>query len=433
MFRNLEFLQRIEYQSPQVLRQLEEQRLSELLIHSYTNVPYYRKILSEAGAVRDGKVYLENFDNIPVLTKDIIRSQRENLYSEDYKKRFPYANRTGGSTGEPVSFIQDRDYKDWGFAHTSYLNLMAGKKVGEPEIKLWGSERDILNNSEKFMTILDRKLFNVTIFNSFLMSEENMNNYVKNWNAVRPKLVTAYTSAVFELARYIRRTDTKIFQPRAIMCAAETLTEDVRNFIEQVFGCPALNQYGSRELGEIACECPMREGLHAWSLNHRIEILDKGLKPCLPDQMGSIYVTTLNNYSMPLIKYDIGDMGIPAKNTLCSCGRNFPLIKTIAGRHIEVFKTREGKVVPGEFFIHFIGVVYNKNYIKRFQVVQKDYDRIVIRLVISDTQKFNESKTGITDSIQKVMGQNCKVEFEPVDDIQPTKSGKYLYTISEVK
>ena len=38
----------------------------------------------------------------------------------------------------------------------------------------------------------------------------------------------------------------------------------------------------------------------------------------------------------------------------------------------------------------------------------------------------------IVDKIKIVMGQDCKVEFEFVDDIEPLKSGKYLYTVTEV-
>jgi phenylacetate-CoA ligase len=135
---------------------------------------------------------------------------------------------------------------------------------------------------------------------------------------------------------------------------------------------------------------------------------------------------------MPLIRYQIGDFGIAAENRECSCGRKTPLIKGVVGRHMEVFKTKNGKIIPAEFFIHFIGVVYNEGYIKKFQVVQKDYDQIVIKAVINNLQKFNESKAKIVNSIRKVMGQNCRVDFELVDEIQLSNSGKYLYTISEI-
>ena len=64
-----------------------------------------------------------------------------------------------------------------------------------------------------------------------------------------------------------------------------------------------------------------------------------------------------------------------------SPGLNFKLpalIEKVIGRHMEVFKTKDGTIVPAEFFIHFVGVVYNKGYIDKFQLIQEDYDRIII-------------------------------------------------------
>jgi phenylacetate-CoA ligase len=168
-------------------------------------------------------------------------------------------------------------------------------------------------------------------------------------------------------------------------------------------------------------------------LHNKIEILNDDLEPSEPDQPGKIYITTLNNFSMPLIRYDIGDMGVLSSEQTCSCGRGWPLIQKVIGRHIETFTTKDGRKIPGEFFIHFVGVVYNKNFVKRFQVVQKDYDYILVKLVVLDAEKFEEHKTDIISAIQRVMGQDCKVEFQYVEDIKPTATGKYLYTLSEVK
>ena len=432
MFKYFEFLKKVEAETIDMLNQRQEEKLSKLLLHARANVPYYHRILNEAAVIRDGKVCLENFQRIPILTKDIIRREGERLYSKDYKTRSWYVNSSGGSTGEPIRFIQDLNYKDWSLACTFYFNFMAGKEVGEPELKLWGSERDILKDSEKLSAKINHRLFNVEIFNSFLMSEKNISDYVSRWNKIRPKLVNAYTSSIYDFARHIKASNSKIFQPHVILCSAETLTPDVRNLIEEVLGCPALNHYGSRDAGTIACECLKKEGLHTFPTHTKIEILDDNLTTCSPGKAGNVYITTLDNFSMPLIRYSIGDMAVPAENEKCSCGRGAPLIANVVGRHIEVFKTREGKVVPGQFFIHFIGVVYNKNVIKKFQVIQKAYDHIVVKIVPLDKPKFDELKPDLTNSIRKVMGQDCRVEFDYVEDIPPTKSGKYLYTISEV-
>jgi len=432
VFRHLKYLKSIEYKSLEELKQLQNEKLRQLLIHAYENVPYYSKVLSQAEVAKNKSINLDNFHRIPILTKDIIGRQGENLYSQDYKKRGWYINTSGGSTGEPVAFLQDDKYRAWSFAARFLCNLWGGKDVGEREIKLWGSERDVFEVAEKASTRLRRWGFNVVIMNSFAMSEERMIRYVQQWNAFKPKMVWAYMSAIHEFARYIERSGAQIRSPASIVSSAETLAEDVRAYVERIFNCPVFNLYGSREIGVGGSECQEKEGIHIFSLNNKMEILDKNLRPCQADQMGNLYVTTLNNYSMPLIRYDIGDMAVPAKNEKCSCKRAFPLIKNIVGRHIEVFKTREGKIVPGEFFVHFVGVVYNKNYIKKFQVVQKDYDLIIIKLVVIDSQKFEEFKSDLIRSIKKVMGQDCEIRFDYVDDIPPTKSGKYLYTVSEV-
>ena len=53
------------------------------------------------------------------------------------------------------------------------------------------------------------------------------------------------------------------------------------------------------------------------------------------------------------------------------------MIENLIGRVTDVFRTKEGRIIPGEYFIHFIGVVLNKGIIKKFQVIQEkeDYTR----------------------------------------------------------
>ena len=66
------------------------------------------------------KLPLSKFNNIPILTKTIIRQYREHLVSDDYVKRKWYYNSSGGSTGEHVRFIQDDIYDKWSFATFYY-------------------------------------------------------------------------------------------------------------------------------------------------------------------------------------------------------------------------------------------------------------------------------------------------------------------------
>ena len=98
----------------------------------------------------------------------------------------------------------------------------------------------------------------------------------------------------------------------------------------------------------------------------KVEILDEKFKHCMVGQMGEIYFTTLHNYSMPLIRYEIGDTAIVSEKKVCSCKRGWPLIRSVTGRTSNHFKTRDGGIVHGEYFTHLF---YGKDEIRKFQVM----------------------------------------------------------------
>jgi len=417
-----------QYKSPDELQQLQDDCLEKILLHAYEKVPYYRGILPDCGVINNGAVHLEEFSRIPILTKEIIRREGEALYSQDYKQREHFINTSGGSTGEPVKLIQDLDFSRWSFSSSRYFPLLVGVDFGESIVKLWGSERDLFQGGPSISARLWRWLHNTTWLNSFVMSEENMSSYIARWNKARPSAVLTYTSSIFELARYLDRHKLKIHTPLAIFCTAEMLSEDVRSFVESVFHCPVLSDYGSREVSKIACECPEKQGLHVLSLFNKVEIIDQELHASKPGEMGDIIVTNLANYSMPLIRYQIGDTAIRLENEICSCGRAWPLIGPVTGRQSDHFCTKEGKLVHGEYFTHLF---YDKKEIKQFQVVQRDYEEVEVVLV-PRTNVSKETCEDIAEKIRFVLGEDCRVFFTEVEHVSRSASGKYRYTISEV-
>ena len=411
------------------LKEIQEDILTELLLYSYNNVPYYTCILKKANVVVNKKVNLDQFSNIPILTKDIIREHFNDLKCRDLDKRKWYLNTSGGSTGVPIKFIQDSVSWDSGMGDKWFFSTFAGKYPGDKEIKLWGSERDILKGSIGFTAKLKNLVFNRILLNSFKMSEDDMLEYVEVINKEKPKIIEAYVQSIYELSKFIVNNDFQIYSPKGIITSAGTLYLDQKKLIEDVFNTKVYNRYGSREVGDMACSCEKDEGLHLNIFNHYIEILNDKLEPCKPGEIGQIYVTTLNNYVMPLIRYQIGDLAVPAEDEQCSCGRGLPLIKKVVGRDVNVFKTKDGTLIDGEYFTHLI---YFKDWIKKFQIVQKQFDLIKLSFVLNDEKSESDMKE-IVDKTKIVMGQDCKVEFEFVDDIELTKSGKYLYTLSEVE
>ena len=127
--------------------------------------------------------------------------------------------------------------------------------------------------------------------------------------------------------------------------------------------------------------------------------------------------------------YKIGDRGsINLSN--CPCGRGFIRLNNVYGRIIDIFMNSKGELVYGDYFTHLF---YFRENVKQFQVVQEKLDKIIIKIVTNDNKPLESSIIkDIEDKIKIVMGENCRVIFEYVDYINPSRSGKYIYTISNV-
>jgi phenylacetate-CoA ligase len=422
--------EKTQWYSYEQLKEYQHRKLEQLIFHSSNHVPYYKKVMNERGLIKDGRVFLDNFTNLPFLTKGILRNNFEELKSDDLNNRSWFKNSTGGSTGEPVAIIQDEEYANSGRALTILGSRMAGKDIGEPEISLWGSEQDLFQGTVGLNAKIRNYIWNRKILNSFKMSQNDMKEYIARINTIEPKLIVSYAQSAYELARFSLEQSLTIMNVDAVITSAGTLFPFMRDTISKAFYCSVFNRYGSRDVGHIATECHAHLGLHVNIETHFVEIIDEKGELCLPGKEGEIVITLLSNYAMPLIRYCIGDMGIWADHE-CICGRGLPLLETVTGRTMDYFVTKEGRIVPSEFFIHLLGVVFNSGWVKKTQIIQEDYDYIKVKFVVY-TKPSNETIKEITDKIQLVMGKSCKVEFESVDDIPPSSSGKYRYTISKV-
>ena len=425
----LNFIKEFSRRNHQEIHNEQKNITHSILLHSYKNVPYYKRILTESGVVEDGeKIRMEYFNNIPFLTKDIISNNFENLKSADLGNRKWFLNTSGGSTGEPVKFIQDSNYKNGDIAETLFFFYLAGKDIGEKEIKLWGSERDIIEGSESLKERVKNRLYNRLLLNSFRMSESDIELYIKKWNKFKPKVVWSYIDSIYEFARYAKEKSIELSSPEAVIVTAGTCYDWMKKTIEETLLTKVLNQYGSREVGGIASECTFQSGLHIFEWRVLIEIVDENGNVCPPGKEGEIIVTSLENYAMPLIRYKIGDIGAIKENEMCPCGWNLSKLEKVTGRITNHFIIKNGTLIHGEYFTHLF---YYRKWIRKFKVIQKGYDSIQV-LIVPNAEKVESDISDIKKKIQLVMGEKCKVDFQYVDDIKPQKSGKFLFTESEL-
>jgi phenylacetate-CoA ligase len=413
---------------------LQAGALRRMLGEASASVPYYREVLRDSGVVGPtGDVDLDRFAAVPLLDKDAIRSRGADLRSRADRLGRLVENASGGSTGEPARFWQDRPFGDWHMTWQALIDEWAGHSPGQPKVLLWGSERDVQGARASRKVHALRWMRNENYLSFFRVTEEQMLDAVRTVNRLRPDQVVAYALNAYELAHLALDRDLPLHTPAGVSTTATTLDEGQRTVIERAFGAPVFNRYGSRETGDLAGECEAHEGLHVCPVKDLVEILRPDGSPCEPGEYGEVVVTTLHNRAMPLIRYRIGDTARWADRA-CSCGRTWPLLADIGGRVTDFFVAGDGALVYGGYFTRLF---YGKDWVRRFQVVQEQVDRVVLRVaprapLAVARREFGSDLEPVVRGIREALGAECVVDVEWLDDLPQLASGKYRYTVSHV-
>src|ERR1051326_611286 len=401
--------------------------LSRLLIHCQKMVPYYTERLGDVTPAEIEEDPVGALRRLPLLTKNLIRTNFSGLQSGDNSKRNCATNTSGGSTGQPAELIQDDEYRDASTAMQWLCQEQLGCAVGEPHVRLWGSERDLECGTKSRKARFFNWLTNTTWMNAFAMAPQSMRGFIETLNRKRPRLIVAYAQAIYELARFAEREQISVAPQRAVLTSAGTLYPFMREKISQVFRCEVYNLYGSREVSDMAWELPGLKGLWAPPWANYIEIVDEKGAAVPAGTEGNIVVTSLTNYAMPLVRYYIGDRGalLPEEES----PQGVQMLSHVSGRTVDIFRRNDQTLVDGEYFTHLL---YFRPWVWKFQVVQKSYTHILFKVVSTNGKPPKEELDDIASRSRLAMGDDCKVDFEFYDELPALRSGKFRYTISEV-
>lgn len=391
----------------------QEARLEKLIQHAYQTTPYYRELL---------KTGTTHISEIPPLEKQDIRENLERLCSEAFTTGQRIKNATGGSTGTPLIFYQDRYYWNQRNLSVYYFDRWAGWDLGEPQLVIWGTPAE-LSGDDHWKHRLKTFWRNQYWLNGFHLTDATMHDLFQKMNRCNPQTILAYPSSLYQFARFVFDNGLKPgWGLKGIISSAEMLHRHYRALGEQVFDAKVYNRYGGREVGLIAMECT--EG------RMHINCRDLYLEIDSPDpytQPGDILITQLNNYAMPFIRYRIGDIGV-FSDEICSCGNQLPILADLLGRSTATFRTRTETLIHGGYFTQQF---YNVQGVSQFQLIQETLDRCVLKLVINE-QWQEATRHHLVQKIQEALGADVVVEVVFVNVIPLPASGKREFTISRV-
>ena len=425
--KRLDELKKTQWLSREELLALQHNKLHRLLVNTYEHVPYYHRLFDQVGFRPDDVLTdLGSLQKIPLSNKAIVRKNFDDLCTTDPQRRATMSSlTTGGSTGQPLAFKQDSNFRDHVTADLHRHLGWAGWQLGVVHAYIWGTSFEV-KTSQAFRTRLMDWVLNRFVTNAYVLSEESMEAFAAQVRRRRPRIIFCYPSSLHHFAQFVQARGYDDIKFDWMFSSAEVLYPAQRQSIEAALGGQMLDRYATRELACIGCECPAHTGLHVSLENVYIEVLQDG-KPAPAGETGDIVVTNLNNYGMPFIRYSVGDLGAWSKNDHCPCGRASPLMELVQGRRVNMFKTRDGRAVWGGFASPLFAI----KGIDQFQLVQKSLDLVIARIV-----KEGELDQARLDAIERTvkiaLGDNVEVRFEFPDNIPVLASGKYLYAISEI-
>ena len=411
--------QRLDWDRPR----LEALRLHRCraVLEAAARTPYWAEAFRDRGFSPGALTEVRGVAALPPLQRQALRDRFDDLRDPTRRPGELRPVSTGGTTGQPVRVLVDRSQDLERMLVTHRMYALMGRPLGARTLWIAGSPIDA-QALQSLGARVKNLLFRVDVRNSFRLSTATRDAIIEELARGGHDLVVAYASVFDILCGELEARGRRLRVGR-ISPAAELVTEAQRERWRLTLGAEVFEIYGSRELNSIAGEVPDHEGLLVNEDIYHVEVTDDAGRPLPDGEPGLITITDLIDRGMPLVRYQLGDVGV-----LAPPGPSWPAFRRMRvthGRVLDVIRCPDGTMLPGEFFPHLVKEVAPE--VERFQAVQTDVDRVVLRIV--PTARFRPETAGYLERhVNDRLGRGMRVSVEIVPAIELSPSGKYRPT-----
>ena len=390
------------YDTPEAVEK-RSSLLQNIINHATQTTPFYRN-LSLRNSISD----------FPIINKSVIKGSAENFKSESFKNKQLFSMTTSGSTGTPFTIFQDLNKKRRNYADTLYFAQKAGYEIGHKfyYLKIWSEN----NKKDKFQTWFQ----NMIPVDVIKLEEKVISKLINDIEKDKQcKGLLGYASAFDVIVQYLNKIGSSkvIGNIRSAIAISESLNPFTREEMSRYFDTNVVSRYSNLENGILAQQCLHSAEFHVNAASYFIEIFDLNRdQPVEPGKPGRIVVTDLFNYSMPMIRYDTGDIGAFSNETECEF--KSPCFSRVEGRKLDLLFDTKGNLISSY-------IVYKNMWkyteIMQYQLIQegkKEY-----RFMININGPFTQEKR-LIEEFKLYLGADADFKVEYVSEIPLLNSGK---------
>ena len=406
------YLEKHQYDSPEALKRMQADKLCKIMRHACDRIPYYKSLKGELKLTPE--TAFEDIKKFPIITKQMISERQVDFVD----RNIPAVMRmkTGGTSNVKVEVIRDKSSHN--MRNDEYFNRMIRVYPGMRRMILSRHESNYRigndEDPEKWVHYRHNRLSGTYHVKPNPLTEEKLSKIHDFYVSGKLEFLRANTNTGYLFAKYAEKMSFKLAPLKVLRCSSTQLVDEHRETFKRVFGTDPYDAYGASEINFVASQCDVRKGMHYIPMSHYIEILDSNNNEVAAGTAGSMVVTSLVHMAMPMIRYRIGDCAV-LSDSLCSCGRTYPLIKRMLGRDLEVISTSTGVLTGADI----LRLIESAQGIADCQVIERSSGGILVNIAKSTDYKTGDENVIRGLIIEKIGAVDIEIAFYPILPILP--------------
>jgi len=412
-------LEQSQWWSKEKLEQLQCERLQRLISYVSKGVPYYQKVFAQYGINPNQIQTPADLKKLPMLSKKDVKINTKELISRDYNVKNLRSEATSGTTGSPLTVYMNNEAYIYNRAVQTLRFSWAGYN-GTEKIAIMGGYK-VVPISQKNPPFWITNYWNNQIhMSTYHLGYDTWKYYFDKLRGAKVKFLRGYPSAVGLLAKFISQNN-KYLPLKAVILGSEPIYEWQKIAIKGAFNCPIYNNYSQAERVLSGANCGSSRNLHL--------IMEAGIAEFEPSPYingkYNMVATSLVNYGMPLIRYQLGDI-TSFVSVNCSCGRKYQMISPVETKLEDFIITPSGKFISASLLTFPFKKAKS---IISSQIVQYDINKLMVNIV---TNKLfsNDDKKDLIRNIESCIEKGMHIKVKKVNEIARTENGKHRFVIS---